>query len=169
MACAAGMMKGVALVPGDRLRELMQEAKGKLAASGALLPLLLVEGRERLLVGIGTMPPTAEQRRLLFFALGRRLAESRPRRAIAVMDAYLKVDSAGADLPGGSLADDPAARDCIVVASLDRQGRSRVLVCPYERRPRLEGLEVEFATVQALPSASEVFLLKAFFEGVGSA
>ena len=67
------------------------------------------------------------------------------------------------------LADDPAAEECIVVVSLDKRGRSRLLVCPYERHPRLEGLEVEFKGVKEFSGGGEAYLLQAFFEGVAAA
>lgn len=151
------------------LRQLMEQAKQNLRESGSLLPALIIQGGQDALVGLQDLPNTAEGRRLLLFALGRRFAAGKPRRLIAVMDAYMKVDDLGLELPlKASLADDPAATDCIVVASLDRHGRSRALVCPYERLPGLEGLEIEFGAVKEMPGQAELFLLQAFFDGVRS-
>jgi hypothetical protein len=153
----------------DRMRQLLARAQENLRESGALLPVLLVEGAaEAALVGFQELGRTAEQRRALFFAVGRRLAHMRPRRIIAVLDAYWKASDVELPLVR-SLADDPAAEECIVVVSLDKRRRSRLLVCPYERRPRLEGLEVEFKGVKEFGGGGEAYLLQAFFEGVAAA
>ncbi len=152
----------------DRMRELMAQAKENLRRSGSLLPVLYMEGKERALIGFQELGRTADERRALFFAVGQRLASLRPRRIISVMDAYMKTSDL--ELPfERSLADDPAAEECIVVASLDRRGRSRLLVCPCERHPKLEGLEIEFKGVQELPGEGELNLLQGFFEGVAEA
>ena len=150
----------------DRMRQLMATAQSNLRESGALLPVLLVEGAgESALVGFQEFGRTAEERQALFFAVGQRLAHMRPRRIVAVLDAYWKASDV--ELPlARSLADDPAAEECVVVVSLDKRGRSRLLVCPYERHPRLEGLEVEFKGVKEFRGGGEAYLLEAFFEGV---
>ena len=150
------------------MRQLLTTAQENLRQSGSLLPVLCVEGKESALIGFQGLPRTADGRRALFFAVGRRLAHLWPRRIISVLDAYMKTSDL--ELPlDRSLADDPAAEECIVVASLDRRGRSRLLVCPYERHPRLEGLEIEFKGVQELPGEGELYLLQGFFEGVAEA
>ena len=130
--------------------------------------MLLVRGKEPALVAFEGMPRTSDERRAAFFAVGRRLAHLRPQRVIAVMDAYYK--SSDVELPlERSLADDPATEECIMVASLDRRGRARMMVWPYERHPTLEGLEFEFKPVVQLRGKAEVYLLEAFFEGVAAA
>jgi hypothetical protein len=156
-------------VAADRMRDLMARAQENLRESGGLLPVLLVEGAlEAALVGFQEFGRTAEQRRAVFFAVGRRLAHMRPRRITAVLDAYWKASDV--ELPlARSLPNDPAAEECIVVVSLDKRGRSRILVCPYERHPRLEGLELEFKRVRELRGGGEAYLLQAFFEGVAAA
>jgi hypothetical protein len=151
------------------MRELMARALENLRESGGLMPVLLVEGAgEAALVGFQELGRTAEQRRALFFAVGRRLAHMRPRRITAVLDAYWRASDVELPLVR-SLADDPGAEECVVVVSLDRQGRSRLLVCPYERRPRLEGLEVELKGVREFRGGGEAYLLEAFFQGVAAA
>jgi len=152
----------------DDLRDIMRIAHDNLVHSGSLVPVLFVNGREPAVVAFQDMPSTSDKRRAAFYALGRRLAHLKPQRVISVMDAYYK--SADVELPlERSLADDPAAEECIVVASLDRRGRARMLVWPYERHPTLEGLEIEFKPIVPFRGKAEVYLLEAFFEGVASA
>ena len=152
----------------DDLRDAMRAAHDNLVRHGSLLPVLFVKGKEPALVALQGLPNTSDKRQAMFYALGRRLAHLRPQRVIAVMDAYFK--SSGLELPlERSLADDPAAEECIVVASLDRRGRSRMLVWPYERHPTLEGLRIEFKPVVQLRGRAENYLLGAFFAGVSAA
>jgi hypothetical protein len=153
-----------------RMRDLMTRARQTLKETGAGPPLLLMEGAsESALVGFEDVGKTAEQRASLFFGVGMRLAHLRPHRAIGVLDAYFKADLDGR-LPVGSLADDPAAQDCIMVVSLDRKGRSRMLLCPYERRPALEGLRIRFKPMRWLSEeGGRPYILEAFFAGVREA
>jgi len=140
-------------------------AKRNLERDGYLAPVLLVEveGGDSALVGINGFGPTVEQRAALLFALGRQLVALRPRRATLVTDAYVK---AGDELPEGSLADDPAATECLCVCSMDRHGRLRVLTVTYDRTPTLEGTLIEF-TGEHLSDEGEPFLLLAFWAGAG--
>jgi len=152
----------------DDLRDIMRTARDNLERSGGLVPVLFVRGKEPVIVAFQDMPGTSDERRAAFYALGRRLAHLRPQRVIAVMDAYYK--SADIELPlERSLADDPAAEECIVVASMDRHGRSRAMVWPYERHPTLDGLEFEFKPVVQLRGKAEIYLLEAFFDGAAAA
>ena len=152
----------------DDLRDTMRIAHDNLVRSGSLVPVLFVKGREPAVVAFQDMPSTSNERRAAFYALGRRLAHLRPQRVISVTDAYYK--SADVELPlERSLADDPATEECIMVASLDRRGRARMMVWPYERHPTLEGLKIEFKPVVQFRGKAEVYLLEAFFEGVAAA
>jgi hypothetical protein len=150
-----------------RMRDLMTKARQTLRETGIVPPLLLIEGAsESAMVGFQDVGKTAEERQALFFAVGMRLAHLRPRRVIAVLDAYFKADLGGR-LPVGSLADDPKAEDCIMVVSLDSQGRSRMLLCPYERHPTLEGLRIRFKPMRWLgEEGGRPFILEGFFAGV---
>jgi len=149
----------------DDLRDIMRTARDNLERSGDLVPVLFVRGKEPVIVAFQDMPVTSDGRRAAFYALGLRLAHLKPQRVIAVMDAYYKSSDADAPLER-SLADDPAAEECIVVASMDRRGRARAMVWPYERHPTLEGLKIEFKPVVPFRGKAEVYLLEAFFEGV---
>jgi len=152
----------------DDLRDIMRTARDNLVRSGDLVPVLFVRGKKPVIVAFQDMPGTSDERRVAFHALGRRLAHLKPQRVIAVVDAYYK--SSDIELPlERSLADDPAAEECIIVASLDRRGRSRAMVWPYERHPTLEGLEFDFKPVVQLRGKAEIYLLEAFFEGVAAA
>ena len=153
----------------DRMRDLLATAQENLRRSGSLLPVLLVEGaKESAIVGIQEFGRTADLRRAQLYAIGVRLAPMRPRRVTAVVDTYWK--ESDIELPlRRSLADDPEAEEAIVVTSLDSRGLSRLLVCPYERHPRLEGLKIEFKPVLRLPGQAETYLLEAFFAGVEAA
>ena len=154
----------------SKMQDLLARAKQSLRDSGELLPVLLVEGAEEsALVGFAELGGTAKERQRLMIEVGIKLAHLRPRRVTAVMDAYCRVDLDGR-MPTGSLADDPAAQDCIMVVSLDRKGRSRMLLCPYERHPTLEGLKVRFFKTKRLADeGGRPFLLEAFFAGVQAA
>ena len=153
-----------------RMHDLMTKARQTLKETGAVPPLLLIEGAaESALVGFEDVGKTAEQRASLFFGVGMRLAHLRPRRVIDVLDAYFKADLEGR-LPVGSLADDPKAEDCIMVVSLDSRGRSRMLLCPYERHPTLEGLRIRFKPMGWLSEeGGRPYILEAFFGGVMAA
>ena len=148
----------------------MTKARQTLRETGAVPPFLLIEGAsESAMVGFQDVGKTAEQRQALFFAAGMRLAHLRPRRVIAVLDAYFKADL-GCRLPVGSLADDPKAEDCIMVVSLDRRGQVRMLLCPYERHPTLEGLRIKFKAMRWLSEeGGRPYILEAFFGGVMAA
>jgi hypothetical protein len=153
-----------------RMRDLMTKARATLRETGIVPPLLLIEGAsESAMVGFQDVGKTAEERQALFFAVGMRLAHLRPRRVIAVLDAYFKADLGGR-LPAGSLADDPKAEDCIMVVSLDRRGQARMLLCPYERHPTLEGLRIKFKAMRWLrEEGGRPYILEAFFGGVMAA
>ena len=153
----------------DRMRELLATAQENLRSSGSLMPVLFVEGaRESVIVGIEEFERTAELRQAQLHVVGVWLSKMRPRRITAVVDAYWK--KSDVELPlTRSLADYPDAGEAVVVVSLDSRGRSRLLVCPYERHPSLEGLEIEFKPVLRLPGRAETYLLEAFFEGVAAA
>lgn len=153
----------------DRMRDLLATAQENLRKSGSLLPVLLVEGaKESALVAMQEFERTAELRQAQLYAVGVRLARMRPRRVTAVVDAYWK--ESDVELPlNRSLADYADVGEAIVVVSLNSRGRSRLLVCPYERHPSLEGLEIEFKPVLRLPGRAETYLLEAFFEGVAAA
>ena len=151
----------------DDLRDIMRIAHDNLVRSGSLVPVLFVKGPQPAMVAFEDMPPTSDERRAAYFAVGRRLAHLRPQRVISVLDAYYK--AMDVELPlERSLADDPAAEECIVVASLDRRGRARALIWPYERHPTLEGLDIQFKPVIQFLGKAEVYLLEAFFEGVAA-
>lgn len=150
----------------QRMNEMMETAKANLREHGELLPVLYVRGETELLVGLSVLPGDADGRGRLMEAVGRRTAHLRPTLVIAVMDAYIALP--GEPPPTGSLADDPGAEECVIVASLDNDGRASVLVCPYERHPSLEGLEIEFGEVQEGFDDARLFTLEAYFRGVAS-
>jgi hypothetical protein len=100
------------------------------------------------------------------FSLGRRFSSLRPRRITMVMDAHMKVSKEGIELPlKQSLADDPASTDCLMVASLSNRQRSVMAMCPYERIPTLDGLEIKSERVRLDGGYGKLYLLEAFFEG----
>jgi len=146
--------------------DLMERAKANLCKDGELLPLLHVRGESEVLIGLGGLPGAAQGRGRLMETLGRKAAYLRPTLVIAVMDAYIS-ESAGSPR-SGSLADDPGAGECVIVASLDIDGHSSALVCPYVRRPSLDGLEIEFGAVQEWDDGARLFLLEAFFRGAAT-
>ncbi|MGD9932884.1 MAG: hypothetical protein AB7T37_04125 [Dehalococcoidia bacterium] len=149
-----------------RLEELMEMAKANLRRDGYLVPALFVEAREPLLMGLRELPATSEGRRAMCYAIGHQLAPRRPRKVLSILDAYMRT---GGELPlQRSLADDPAAEECIVVAAMDRRGKQAVLICPYVRTPRLEGTEFEFREPLDGFDGAEVYLLAAFWDGVAS-
>jgi hypothetical protein len=147
----------------QRMGEMMESARANLREHGELLPVLYVRGESDLLVGLAGLPGNADARGLLMEMLGRKTAHLRPTLVIAVMDAYMA--RADALPPSGSLADDPGAEECVMVASLDVEGRSSILVSPYERRPSLDGLAIEFGEVQQWADGTRLFTLEAFFRG----
>lgn len=149
-----------------RMHELMAAAKQNLREHGELLPVVLIEGEdEELVVGIKQQGRTAEIRRLMMFALGREFADHRPAAVTSVLDAFMRRGESESN--AGSLADDPDARECLVVARLTRQGECGTLLCPYERHATLEGLEVDFGRVEEF-AGPEFPLLEAFFLGAGN-
>jgi hypothetical protein len=147
------------------LRQILDMAKDNLRRDGYLLPVLFVDSRAPTVVALGNMPGNAAARRLLLREVGRVFATRRPRAVILVIDAYLRADPDGVEVEG-SLADDPRAEDCIVVASLDRRGRAKALLCPYERIPSLDGLTLSFKPATVMGEGTEAYLLDAFWEGV---
>lgn len=151
----------------QRMHELMEAAKQNLREHAELLPVVLIEaadGTESLL-GLEQQGRTAEIRRLLMFALGREFADLRPVAVTSVLDAFMR--RGATESISGSFADDPEAQECLVVARLTHLGESVTLLCAYERRPTLDGLEVEFGPVEEL-AGPEFPLLAAFFKGAGN-
>jgi hypothetical protein len=145
------------------LNFLKDTAKENLERDGYLPPVLLVEGDETALVGIRGFGPTASERQAMLFLLGRRLARLAPQRATLVSDAYIKV---GDEVPQHSLADDPAAEECIAVVSQRRNGRVCAITVKYDRTPTLERTVIEFKAEEEMRDA-EPYLLLAFWRGAG--
>lgn len=149
----------------DRMEGMLEHAKVELQEAGDLMPVVLVEGRESAIVGIADMPGTADERAALFRAMGYKLAPLLPQIVIAVIDSYAKVGEKTTE----SLADDPEARDCILVAALGLDGNAAVVMQPYEREPTLQGLEIVWRQPEWLDKDVDPYILIAFFEGVKSA
>jgi hypothetical protein len=146
--------------------ELLEGAKKNLLEHGALLPVLLVEGEDgEVLVGLEKPGATAEMRRLVMFGVGTQFTDMKPAAVISVSDAYMR---RGTDAPvGESFADDPAARDCVVVARLTRDGECVALIQPYDRKPTISGLDIRFSDVEEM-QMPEFPALTAFFAGAAS-
>ncbi len=153
-------------MPHDRLYTLMKAAQARLRETGALEPVLLIEGNRNVEVLLAGLPSTPDARRAFFYALGHRYAGLHPWRLTSVMDAYLRLREPDEELQvTGSLIDDPKAKDCIIVASLTRAGDSRLLLAPYERAPTLSGVRITFEPAQSPEGQAEFYSLQAFFDG----
>ncbi|MCC6958511.1 MAG: hypothetical protein IT301_01570 [Dehalococcoidia bacterium] len=146
--------------------ELLEGAKKNLIEHGELLPVLLVEGADgEVLVGLENPGATAKLRQLVLFGVGQQFAEMKPSAVVSVADAYMR---RGADAPiSESFADDPAARDCLIVARLTSEAECVALLCPYDRRPTLDGLDLKFSDVEEM-QMPEFPALTAFFAGAGN-
>ena len=154
------------------IRRMLADAKADLQRDGDLVPRLLVRGEVSSARGFIQFAATSDERRQQLFAVGLQLAGLEPQYIVLVSDTYMKVaNNAPLELAlERSLADDPAAGEALVAISLDRRGRSRALVVPYERHPRLEGLEIEFRPRTRLPHGRpDAYILEGFFEGVKTA
>lgn len=148
------------------MHELLEGARKNLVEHGEILPTLLIEGQDgEVLVGLEEPGRTAEVRRLVMFGLGRQFAEAEPSAVVSIADAFMR---RGATVPlSKSFADDPAARDCLIVARLTREGECVALLQSYDRRPTLNGLDIHFGDVEEL-QVPEFPALVAFFLGAGN-
>ena len=153
------------------LSALLGAAKEMLRSDGELVSLLFVFGKRKSFAAGVQMPPTASVRRARFFKIGQEAATAEPQQVILLVDAYFKAQpSEDAEWPTRSLADDPEAKECILVTEMRVDGSTQGLLCTYERHPLLSGLQVEFGPDEILePEQGMNFLLEAFFQGVKAA
>jgi hypothetical protein len=145
----------------------METAKEALVQNGELVPVLFIFGRKTSLMAGIMLPKTAQQRRGLFYLLGLAFADVEPLRLVLVVDAYVRLKKAQEGIFAGSFADDPEARECIMVSEASVDAPARFLYCTYTREPTLSGLKVTFDPIEELPPGQGVdFMLAAFFAGV---
>lgn len=134
---------------GVELETLLRHAEANLRRFGRLAPIVIIEGRdETAVLDIGLQwGPSAGERRRLFYRLGMLLGFGLDAvRVIAVFDGYHRVDPGDVMRPlpaSGSLEDDPAARDAILVVEMKRDGGS-ALVEPYDKIVTLDGTTFVF-------------------------
>jgi hypothetical protein len=148
------------------LKTLLNKAKRTVRESGGLAPMLFVFGKQEDFAAFVQMPKTAEERRALFYHIGRELgAKVKPRRAVLLVEAYCLKPKDGI-IPPGSMADNPDAEECLMASEQTADGKSRGLMCTFERIPRLSGTRYEFGQDEVLQTdAGQNFLLEAFFAG----
>lgn len=149
----------------NTVERVVTQALQNLRRDGELMPILVVDGDQAILVPLVDFGATIDDREARLRTIGTELRSRNPSRAAVIADSYWRPREEDEHTIERSLADDPRAAEAVVVVQGDGRVESSITSYPYVRTPRLTGLEISFEEPQSSGAEGNP-LLVAFFDGV---